>query len=98
MQFILTTHARGICTDSSSLDLFKTKLFLGGFCFVFTELLIFAQASSITFKVFGEGFMAGWISAFFPSVKQNSCEILKNTVAAVGIFLLSDDMFFPKTH
>lgn len=67
-----------------------------GFCVVFTEVLIFAQTFSITFKEFGEGFMAGWISAFFPSVKQNSCEILKYTVAAVGIFLFSDDMFFPK--
>jgi hypothetical protein len=64
-----------------------------GFCFVFTKVLIFTQAFSITFKVFGEGFMAGRISAFFPSVKQNSCEILKNIVAAVGIFLFSGDMF-----
>lgn len=33
------------------------------------------------------------ISAFFQSVKQNSCEILQNTVAA-GVFLFSGGTFF----
>lgn len=57
------------------------------------KVLIFTQAFSITFKVFGEGFMAGSISAFFPSVKQNACEVLEITVAAVGIVLFSGDRF-----
>lgn len=57
------------------------------------KVLVFTQAFSITLKVFGEGFMAGSISAFFPSVKQNACEISRNTVAAVGTVLFSGDRF-----
>lgn len=38
--------------------------------------------------------MTGRISSFFQSVKQNSCEILQNTVA-VRTLLFNGDTFFP---
>lgn len=41
--------------------------------------------------------MAGRISFFFQSVKQNSYKILQDTVA-VRTFLFSGDMFFPNAN
>lgn len=38
--------------------------------------------------------MTGRISSFFQSVKQNSCEILQNTIA-VRTLLFNGDTFFP---
>lgn len=41
--------------------------------------------------------MAGRISSFFQSVKQNSCEILQDTIA-VRTFLFNGDAFFPNAN
>lgn len=93
------THFNCTCAWSLYRQLFsgsflKTKHIPGWVFVLFLQkVLIFTQAFSITFKVFGEGFMAGSISAFFPSVKQNACEVLEITVAAVGIVLFSGDRF-----
>lgn len=38
--------------------------------------------------------MAGRISSFFQSVKQNSCEILLNTIA-IRMFFFDGNTFFP---